>query len=66
VVTYPMEHVAAGLGDIPEGERPLEVTVWGEPRGRPVVRLADGTRLRWRDGEVHASPAREVSVRRPV
>ena len=31
VVTYPADHVAAGLGDVPESERPLEATLWGEP-----------------------------------
>ena len=31
VVTYPAEHVAAGLGDRPRRERPLEATLWGEP-----------------------------------
>src|SRR5450755_291833 len=38
VVTYPAEHVAAGLGDVPEGERPLEAALWGQPalgRARP-------------------------------
>ncbi|MGH2841119.1 MAG: glycoside hydrolase family 31 protein, partial [Solirubrobacteraceae bacterium] len=28
VVTYPAEHVVAGLGDTPEHERPLEATLW--------------------------------------
>jgi alpha-glucosidase (family GH31 glycosyl hydrolase) len=51
VVTYPAEHVAAGLGDVPESERPLEVTLWGEPRtGHAAVRLADGTKISWRRG----------------
>jgi alpha-glucosidase (family GH31 glycosyl hydrolase) len=31
VVTYPAAHVAAGLGDTPEAQRPLEATLWGEP-----------------------------------
>ena len=35
IVTYPAEHVAAGLGDTPERERPLEATLWGEPPLRP-------------------------------
>ena len=44
IVTYPAEHVARGLGDTPERERPLEATLWGEPPcGRAVARLADGT-----------------------
>jgi alpha-glucosidase (family GH31 glycosyl hydrolase) len=51
VVTYPADHVAGGLGDVPERDRPLEATLWGEPRlGRAGAVLADGTRLRWRRG----------------
>jgi alpha-glucosidase (family GH31 glycosyl hydrolase) len=65
VVTHPAEHVAAGLGDTPESGRPLEATLWGEPRGgRAQVRLADGTRIRWHSGEWSVEPAgdgREVS-----
>jgi alpha-glucosidase (family GH31 glycosyl hydrolase) len=52
LVTYPAAHVAAGLGDTPEAERPLVATLWGEPPlGQTVARLADGTRIRWRRGE---------------
>ncbi|MGN6867871.1 MAG: glycoside hydrolase family 31 protein [Solirubrobacteraceae bacterium] len=62
VVTYPAPHVARGLGDIPESERPLVATLWGEPRlGHTSVRLADGTRIRWRRGRWSVSPEREVS-----
>jgi alpha-glucosidase (family GH31 glycosyl hydrolase) len=51
VVTYPADHVAAGLGDVPESQRPLVATLWGEPAGgRSTARLADGTRVRWHDG----------------
>ncbi|MEJ7797747.1 MAG: TIM-barrel domain-containing protein [Solirubrobacteraceae bacterium] len=51
VVTYPAAHVAGGLGDTPEQERPLEATLWGEPPlGSAAVRLADGTRIGWRRG----------------
>jgi hypothetical protein len=51
VVTYPADHVAGGLGDLSEHDRPLEATLWGEPRlGRAGAVLADGTRLRWRRG----------------
>jgi alpha-glucosidase (family GH31 glycosyl hydrolase) len=51
VVTYPAAHVASGLGDVPEAERPLEATLWGKPAlGRAAVRLADGTRIAWRRG----------------
>ena len=32
LVTYPAEHVAAGSATSPERERPLEATLWGEPR----------------------------------
>jgi alpha-D-xyloside xylohydrolase len=60
--TYPAEHVAGGLGDTPEGERPLEATLWGRPRnGRAAARLADGTHIRWGDGRWSASPQREIS-----
>lgn len=62
VVTYPEEHVARGLGDTPERERPLEARLWGEPRlGRVSVRLADGTRVRWRGGGWAVSPDCEVT-----
>jgi alpha-glucosidase (family GH31 glycosyl hydrolase) len=51
VVTLPAEHVAAGLGETPEHERPLHATLWGEPRcGRAKARLADGTTISWRRG----------------
>jgi hypothetical protein len=57
VVTYPAEHVAAGLGDTSESERPLEATLWGTPRlGHAMARLADGTRIRWRAGEWSVTP----------
>ncbi len=50
-MTYPADHVAAGLGDVAEAERPLEATLWGEPPlGRVTVHLADGTRIRWTRG----------------
>jgi alpha-glucosidase (family GH31 glycosyl hydrolase) len=62
IVTYPAEHVARGLGDTPEPERPLEATLWGEPAGgRAQARLADGTRIRYGRGEWTVSPARPVS-----
>ncbi len=51
VVTHPAEHVADGLGDTPEHERPLEAALWGRPAGgRALARLADGTRIAWRAG----------------
>jgi len=64
LVTYPAEHVAAGLGDIPEEERPLEVTLWGRPRlGRTAVRLADGTAIGWAHGRWSVSPPRPAPLR---
>jgi alpha-glucosidase (family GH31 glycosyl hydrolase) len=64
VVTYPAEHVAGGLGDVPERERPLVATLWGMPRGRrAAARLADGTVIRWRRGQWSVSPEREVRNR---
>src|SRR4051812_9769477 len=53
--------VAAGLGDTPEPERPLEATLWGEPPcGRATARLADGTTVRWRAGEWSVTPERQL------
>jgi alpha-glucosidase (family GH31 glycosyl hydrolase) len=64
VVTYPASHVARGLGDVPESERPLVATLWGEPRlGHASARLADGTRITWRRGRWSVSPEREVEFR---
>jgi alpha-glucosidase (family GH31 glycosyl hydrolase) len=64
VVTYPAAHVASGLGDVPERERPLEATLWGEPRlGHAAARLADGTRIHWRRGSWSVEPEREVEFR---
>ncbi len=64
VVTYPAEHVARGLGDVPESSRPLLATLWGEPRnGRAVARLADGTAVRWHRGRWSVSADREISFR---
>ncbi|MBA2439296.1 MAG: glycoside hydrolase family 31 protein [Thermoleophilaceae bacterium] len=61
--TYPAEHVAGGLGDTPEAERPLEVTVFGEPHEGTGATLADGTRVRWRSGCVETWPQRRLTVR---
>ncbi len=62
VVTYPAAHVAAGLGDTPESQRPLEATLWGRPKsGRAKARLADGTEIRWESGHWFAPPGREVA-----
>jgi alpha-glucosidase (family GH31 glycosyl hydrolase) len=66
IVNYPAEHVARGLGDTPEQDRPLEATLWGIPAsGRALVRLADGTEIRWHDGKwsVSGAPGREISFR---
>ena len=61
VVTYPAEHVARGLGDTAESERPLEATLWGEPPlGQAAARLADGTKVSWRRGRWSVGPEREV------
>ncbi len=68
VVTYPAAHVARGLGDVPESERPLVATLWGVPRlGHAAARLADGTRISWRRGRWSVSASgsidREVEFR---
>jgi alpha-glucosidase (family GH31 glycosyl hydrolase) len=61
IVTYPAPHVSAGLGDVPESERPLEATLWGTPRlGRTAIRLADGTRIDWRRGQWSVDRPREI------
>jgi alpha-glucosidase (family GH31 glycosyl hydrolase) len=62
MVTYPADHVAAGRGDEDERERPLEATLWGEPRlGHAGAHLADGTRVRWCRGEWSVTPRRDVA-----
>ena len=62
VVTHPAAHVAHGLGDTPEAERPLVATLWGEPPlGRASARLADGTTIRWRRGRWSVDREREVA-----
>ncbi len=66
VVTYPASHVARGLGDVAELERPLVATLWGRPRlGSAAARLADGTRIGWRRGRWWVSPdsGRDVEFR---
>jgi alpha-glucosidase (family GH31 glycosyl hydrolase) len=61
VVTYPADHVARGLGDTPESERPLQATLWGDPPlGRAAARLADGTVIRWRHGAWSCSTPHDV------
>ncbi|HEY2440312.1 MAG TPA: TIM-barrel domain-containing protein [Solirubrobacteraceae bacterium] len=63
IVTYPAEHVAAGLGDVPEPERPLTATLWGEPRlGHTAARLPDGGRIGWRNGNWEVPVDRSVTV----
>ena len=58
VVTYPADHVAAGLGDTAENERPLEATLWGRAR-------ASGARARdWRTAPACAGDAGELSDHR--
>ena len=64
VVTYPAAHVAAGLGDADERDRPLEATLWGEPPlGRAGARLADGTVVRWLHGAWSVEGDRQVAFR---
>jgi hypothetical protein len=64
VATYPADHIASGLGDVPERERPLEATLWGRPRlGRTATRLADGTLIRWERGRWSVAPTRPVVLR---
>jgi alpha-glucosidase (family GH31 glycosyl hydrolase) len=63
VVTHPAAHVAAGLGDTPESERPLVATLWGAPRtGHAAARLADGGAIGWRRGRWTLPPGRDVTV----
>jgi hypothetical protein len=63
VVTYPAWHVASGLGDEPEAERPLVATLWGVPRlGHVAARLADGGRIGWRDGRWELPAGRRVTL----
>jgi alpha-glucosidase (family GH31 glycosyl hydrolase) len=62
LVTLPALHVGGGLRDTPEAERPLEATLWGEPPlGHSSVRLADGTRIRWRRGRWSVDGDRRVT-----
>lgn len=64
-MTYPAAHVAAGLGDTPESERPLEATLWGVPRlGHTAVRLADGTKIGWGGGHWSVDRERDVTFAR--
>jgi alpha-glucosidase (family GH31 glycosyl hydrolase) len=63
VVTYPASHVAAGLGDAPEHERPLVATLWGSPRlGHTAARLPDGGRIGWRQGAWEVAGGREITL----
>lgn len=51
VLTHPAEHVARGLGDAPDRERPYVATLWGRPaNGRARAALPDGTPVRWVHG----------------
>jgi alpha-glucosidase (family GH31 glycosyl hydrolase) len=66
IVSHPAEHVATGLGDVPESRRPLEATLWGKPPlARASSRLADGTTVRWRQrsGWSCSDPTRLVDAR---
>jgi alpha-glucosidase (family GH31 glycosyl hydrolase) len=60
LVTYPADQVARGLGE-ENPTKPLEATIWGRPRlGHVSARLADGTRIGWREGEWSVTPDRPV------
>jgi alpha-glucosidase (family GH31 glycosyl hydrolase) len=62
VVSHPLAHIASGLGDVAESNRPLVATLWGAPPlGRAAVRLADGTRIAWRRGRWAVDSEREVA-----
>jgi len=51
LLTHPARSVASGLGPVDEANRPLEATLWGRPRlGHAAAKLADGTKVAWRDG----------------
>jgi alpha-glucosidase (family GH31 glycosyl hydrolase) len=64
VITYRAGDVARGLGDVPPQERALEATLWGRPpSGRALARLADGTRIAWRDGRWILPAGRDVTTR---
>jgi hypothetical protein len=54
--------VARGLGE-EDPARPLEATLWGEPRGNVSARLADGTKIRWGKGAWSVTPERPVKFR---
>jgi alpha-glucosidase (family GH31 glycosyl hydrolase) len=61
VVSYPEAEVARGLGE-EDPNRPLEATLWGEPRlGQAVSRLADGTKISWRSNRWSVAPERPVT-----
>lgn len=47
VITYPREHVATGLGDTPDAQRPLVATLWGDPERPVAARTAEGAVVRW-------------------
>ncbi len=63
VVTYPAAHVAAGLGDVPEPERPLVATLWGRPPlGQTAARLPGGGRIGWRHGAWEVPRGFEITL----
>jgi alpha-glucosidase (family GH31 glycosyl hydrolase) len=63
IVSYPAEHVARGLGNVPLPERPLVATLWGTPaQGQTGARLPDGGRIGWRRGEWELPAGRDVTV----
>jgi alpha-glucosidase (family GH31 glycosyl hydrolase) len=60
LLTYAADDVRTGLGEENPG-RAIEATLWGEPQlGHACARLADGTKVSWRDGEWAVNRDREV------
>lgn len=64
VLTYPADHVADGLGDTPDAERPLVATLWGSPRKSVSALTAEGDEVKWSRKKGWQLPARrEVETR---
>jgi alpha-glucosidase (family GH31 glycosyl hydrolase) len=63
LLTHPASAVRAGLGLDEEHRRPLEATLWGRPKlGHAAARLADGTKVSWREGEWVVPEGRDIAV----
>ena len=64
LLTYPADVVARGLGE-EDPARPLEATLWAEPRlGHSAARLADGRPVAWRRGRGSGPEGLEISFAR--